>query len=158
MSFSIQFVNDPRPTSEFCDGPAEWGIITIEDFREGVILPTGYWTPARYREQWLSAAKRILEGQDATAFLVGVTGSWKSMKFCFSWVVYSIGDSLVVQNIMLQPRRFGRRADLLSPWSAILPHTSIATERENRGLKISEWTTQRSSIEQFAKGLSEAVP
>ena len=53
------------------DGGRE-GKITLDDHVETFESPTYVWSVARYEQQWLEAARRLVGGASSTAFLTEV--------------------------------------------------------------------------------------
>jgi hypothetical protein len=139
--FDIEFVSDsPEPADdELPDAMVLRGRTTIGDLTETFLAPLGFWSREDYEQQWIEAARRLLQGADRTGFFTEAMWRW--------WTMWVAGDEVVVHEQILVPEA------LIEPLDPTDPYRQIG-ERETHsedGEPISEWRLALSDIQEFVE-------
>lgn len=120
--------------------PAE---IIINESRESFQLPAGYWTVSEYKKNWLCSLEDGLKNKTHSALAVSM-GEAENTNFIFTWVVYFKNNEAKVQNIMM----FMDEMPGFTP-RKINDFVKDYEEYNEDGLKISEWSIDYKSIDDF---------
>lgn len=79
---------------------ASLGQIKIGNFQERILIPTEYWSPADYRQQWIEAVDQISKTGDATALITEMYDP-SDANFIKCWPIYKEGNTIHIQNRIL---------------------------------------------------------
>jgi hypothetical protein len=143
MAFSIQLLPEQVQESELGNA-AQYGEIQLGDYTESFIALIGFWSPLDYSEHWSRSIKRLVDLKCASCLITSLHNP-QVAEVLHWWLLYPIGDDVVVQNALL----LGRRA--LSDFDARNPYRSIPTLRRvsEEGEQISEWLVHLTDFGDF---------
>lgn len=119
--------------------------IVVNDFRERLSIPLGYWAKNDYEEQWIAAITSILEPNTTKAALVTEMYDPLTANFINIWPLYKDDDRIYIQNSILF-------LDKLKGDFQISQLSSYVLERETineDGDDISEWNISIKDLEEF---------
>lgn len=144
--FDIYFLSAenrmPPPDDPEVQG-CRYGEIRIGSFRERFLSAVTFWSEARYEQQWIEAAKRILT-DGKTALMSSVTEP-ASTNFVRWWAMYRDGETIVVQEQLCFLDKLTEQFDPEAVERFVSPRETISEDGE----KISEWTTTVSAMRAF---------
>ncbi|HSC25055.1 MAG TPA: hypothetical protein VLB80_02460 [Candidatus Babeliales bacterium] len=137
MGMSIGIIDD-KPKKKWGHLSAK-GEIQINDFRETLYIPLGWWSLDDYKKQWHEGIER-LSYYDRTCFIVAVNNPQKR-RFIEWWVLYKIDDKVYVQNQIIisdiYTERIGDKPFTLKTCYDFIPERGEPYDED--GNKISEW-------------------
>jgi hypothetical protein len=138
--FDIEFIeDDPEMQEEGWYGL--WGRTTMGKFSERFLASLSLWSRADYERQWLEAARRLLAGEERTAFFTNA--------FQFWWIMWREGSEIVVRQQFLIPElleELGPAPDLKrTPYELIGPRETDGEPDE----QISEWRISVANMQAF---------
>lgn len=152
MSFNIDFLDDPVPSSKLSPGEvATFAKITIGDFSERMVVPLNYWSRSDYHRQWVGAIKRLLEAEENTPVAL-ITEMYDPVKPAFAlmwWPLYRRADKVYIRNGFLPFDQVPHPFSLDTAYNLILPRDTTSRSGET----ISEWVTTVAELEEWATSL-----
>lgn len=121
--------------------------IIIGDITERLHIPISYWSLGDYKRSWISSLAQGIDNKKHSALTVSMYEPVLT-NFIFVWVVYYHGDVAFIQNKII----------FLNECHNFTPQTinDFIGERETHnedGMRISEWTTDLSSVVAFLASL-----
>jgi hypothetical protein len=143
--FAIEFISDSRV--EFGE-PARRGRITLGDFSEVFVAPLVFWAAADYLNQWVEAAKHIVNGQPRSCFVAAMRESPHDGPV-FLWPAYKDGEVVFVQHRLLLPETVKGVFNPLNLYAQVDERRTLSEDGE----PISEWQV---SVEDLASFLRRA--
>jgi len=144
MKFSIQFVQEKVLIE---NDLVNVGQIVIGNFKETFHSSLSYWTTENYLEQWMNGILRITKGYRRSCLVTSMSDP-KTANFIFWWVLYRINDLVHIQNhVLFTDEIYGNFAE-----TKIYDYIPERLTYEE-GQRISEWTTDISSIINFLNGI-----
>jgi hypothetical protein len=140
MSFSIKLQNPTDNTNEHKEC---FGVITIDDFQETLVVPLEYWSKNDYQQHWKKSLERALRKEDSCL----ITSMYDPQKanFIVWWLLYIRENKVIVQNHLLFLNTLSESFTPDNPYRFIPKYES---ENED-GDKISEWIVPIEDIEAF---------
>lgn len=121
--------------------------IVINDYKESLKIPIGYWNKSDYIKSWVTMLEDGLNNQTAS-MLVTSMHEPSTMNFFSSWILYYENESVFIQekiNFLDDIKNFN-----LESLNLYIPNREVVNED---GLKISEWKTDIKSIYNFYNDL-----
>src|SRR5580658_2066531 len=79
------------------ESPMMYGGLQIGDFYENFMASLFEWTPEMYRQQWIDAAERLVNGESKSAFVTSFVPPTDSGNFWW-WKCYRVDETVYVQN------------------------------------------------------------
>ncbi|HVW99300.1 MAG TPA: hypothetical protein VHA52_02505, partial [Candidatus Babeliaceae bacterium] len=115
-----------------------WGAIKINDFYEAFVIPLEYWGIEDYQKQWKEGLARI-KSHDISCLVASVQDPLKAPLINW-WILYKIGNEIVIQNQLLVEEYYEQEigSNSFTPencYNFISPRVSITEEGDN----VSEW-------------------
>jgi hypothetical protein len=152
--FELVFLDEPVPGYSLgTDQQAGYAQITIQEFREKLIIPLDHWSREDYRRQWLDGASRVvMQGANTSALFTEMYDFSLSHYAPVCWQLYKEGDTVYVQNRWLPRKTLPRNFDPFN-WYDNLPPQKISTPE---GDQISVWKTTISALAAWRSKLLEA--
>ena len=138
--FDIRFLEEPPEPWE-PGGEALWGEITVGDYRERFLAPTGFWPRERYVRQWQEAGARFAAGAERTAFF---TTAWQ-----FWWTLGRAGDEVLVQEELLTGERIAVLGAAPDPERVPYELLEPVQLRNEDGHEISTWRVPLADVIAF---------
>lgn len=135
----------------FSEGPAVdddgwWhavGTIVLGEDRDGFAVSLEWWGRAAYEQQWLGAAKRLVNGADRVMFLVSYNGP--DAAFHFAWPTWRDGNLVHIQNWLVLTERLPTPFDPDEADGFVRVRQTISEEGE----PISEWDVDLADMQVF---------
>ncbi|MEZ4299424.1 MAG: hypothetical protein R3B70_31020 [Polyangiaceae bacterium] len=147
-TFDIRFLNDRPPVPPY-DGAV--GEISIDSFRERFVVDLSFWSRDRYMQQWVKAARDIVQ-KDRTALITSLVHP-SSASFISWWALYRDGESVVVQQQLCFIDALDRPFDPERVEEFVSPRETTSED----GQEISEWLTTLEDVTRFAARASPPV-
>lgn len=152
--FEIAFLDEPVPNYLLgTNQQVSYAQITIEDFREKLIIPLDYWNREDYRKQWLNGVDRLITQRgNISALFTGMYDFALSNFGPMCWLLYreSGTDTVNVQNQWLPRETLPVRFDPYEWYDRLPPR-----ETHSEGDQISEWKTTITALSIWRSKLSE---
>ena len=139
--FDLRFVGGAEG-----DLNAARGLITLGDHTRGFVAALDFWARRQYEAQWIAAARRLLEGEDSTAFFTSVSDP-ATVEYQRWWPAWREGERLYVQEHLLMIRQLEPPFDLSDPYVHIHERQQIA----EGGHRISEWRLRLADMIAFVR-------
>ncbi|TCV90927.1 hypothetical protein [Biostraticola tofi] len=123
--------------------------IIIDDFQESMNIPLTYWNIVDYKKSWLRSLKEGLEKRNHAALAVSMYDP-NLVNFVFVWVIYFESEIACVQNSII----FLEEYNDFNP-NKLNEYIDTRTTHDEDGMKISEWSTDFSSVVNFYNSLND---
>ena len=143
MAFSIRLLPERVPESEVGNA-AQYGEIQLRNYQETFVALIGFWSPLDYSEHWSHSIKRLVDLKRESCLITSLHDP-QVAEVLHWWLLYPVGDDVIVQNSLL----LGRHA--LSDFDTRNPYRSIPIRRRvnEEGEKISEWFMHLTDFRDF---------
>lgn len=138
--FKISFTELPKSAKS----KDAMGRIDLNDFYEHFRIPLTYWKVEQYWEQWQTALESLVNGAEKSS-LIHQMKDPRMMPYLFCWTFYRVGDTVYVQEILLNPDNYKEEFKVENV-------NKYVSERETvteQGQKISEWEIKIDDIKMF---------
>lgn len=126
----------------------QWGVVSvkgeiqIDDFRESLYIPLGWWSLDDYKKQWQEGLRR-LANHDKSCLVVGIDNP-KVRKFIEWWVLYKIDNKIYIRNKIavddIYSEQIGDRPFTIQNCYDFIPERGPKFNSEGR--EISEWVIE----------------
>lgn len=104
----------------------------------------GYWGEREYERHWLSAAQRLLRGEERSGFLVSVADPALAEVFRW-WPAWREGERVYFHEQILLIRELDPPFDLADPYQHVGERRQISDE----GARIAEWRVTVDDVAAF---------
>ena len=139
--FDLRFVGGAEG-----DVNAARGLITLGDHAQGFASALDLWGRRDYEAQWMAAARRLLEGEDRSAFFTSVRDP-ATVEHLQWWPVWREGERLYVQEHLLMLKQLEPPFNLSDPFVHIHERQQIS----EGGHRISEWRLRLADMAEFVE-------
>jgi hypothetical protein len=141
--FSIRLLSEKAPESELGNA-AQYGEIRLDEYRETFIAIIGFWSPLDYVASWSRSIKRLVDRGRASCLITSMHDP-KVAEVLHWWLLYPVGDEVIVQNSLLLGREALSDFDTRNPYRSIPTHRAVSEEGE----QISEWLVRLRDFRDF---------
>ena len=122
------------------------GLITLGDHTQGFVAALDYWNRRQYEAQWIAAARRLLDGEDCTAFLTSLSDP-ATVDYQRWWPVWREGERLYAQEHLLTLKQLDRPFDVSDPYV----HIQERQQTSEGGHRIAEWRLRLADMSGFVE-------
>jgi CdiI N-terminal domain len=120
------------------------GLITVGDHAEGFLAALGYWGAPDYERQWLGAARRLLDGEERSAFFTSVLDPAETT-YEHWWPAWREDERVYVQQHRLVLSQLEGPLDLRDPYRHVRERQQIS----EHGHRIAEWRVRLRDVADF---------
>lgn len=149
MSFSIDLLGE---VLERFDEEGFLGEIEINGYKENFFSPVRFWSRMDYLKSWKKSLDQGLRDRAHAALATSMYDP-NSCNFIFCWVIYIEEERAYIQNHVL----FLDELSVPFVPEDINMHISKREEINEDGMKISQWSVDVSSIEEFSEILGRWI-
>jgi contact-dependent growth inhibition (CDI) system CdiI-like immunity protein len=119
------------------------GTIVLGEDRDGFAVSLEWWGRAAYEQQWLAAAKRLVNGAERVMFLGSYNGP--EAAFHFAWPAWRDGDLVHVQNWLVLTEQLPTPFEPDEADRFVRRRQTISEDGE----PISEWDVSLADVQAF---------
>jgi hypothetical protein len=143
MAFGIRWLSEQVAESDVGNS-AQYGEIELDNYRETFLAIIGFWSPLDYSEHWSRSVRRLVETKRESCLITSLHDP-QVVEVLHWWLLYPVGDQVIVQNSLLLGRHALSSLDTRDPYRSIPVRSQVSEEGE----PISEWTMHSADFRDF---------